>query len=200
MISLVKRSTSIYNPACLYPYIRQIAYHNIPVFPILELVIQDDFCFWLVTDIFLWYERCCCVIRQQFFLLYNSPNLAFRYLFPRFHQLFLYFVCAIIITVDLKNLSDLRRKHRLIRFLICFIRISTSVYLQDAAHCWYRVFVGVCLNHIYFHPKISAACFKMSFPILSCWFSLRSWCAVVLFMEWGGIFSLLKENLVKWKI
>ena len=34
--------------------------------------------------------------------------------------------------------------------------------------------MGICLNHIYFRPKISAACLKMSFSIYSCWFSLRS--------------------------
>ena len=35
--------------------------------------------------------------------------------------------------------------------------------------------MGVCLDHIYFRPKISAACFKMSFSIFNCWFSLRSY-------------------------
>lgn len=34
--------------------------------------------------------------------------------------------------------------------------------------------MGICFNHIYFRPKISAACFKISFSILSCWFSFRS--------------------------
>ncbi len=34
--------------------------------------------------------------------------------------------------------------------------------------------MGIRLDHIYFRPKISAACFKISFSILSCWFSLRS--------------------------
>ena len=34
--------------------------------------------------------------------------------------------------------------------------------------------MGIRLYHIYFRPKISAACFKISFSILSCWFSLRS--------------------------
>ena len=34
--------------------------------------------------------------------------------------------------------------------------------------------MGICFNHIYFRPKISAACFKISFSILNCWFSFRS--------------------------
>jgi len=34
--------------------------------------------------------------------------------------------------------------------------------------------VIVCFHHIYFRPKISAACFKMSFSIFSCCTSLRS--------------------------
>lgn len=34
--------------------------------------------------------------------------------------------------------------------------------------------MGLHFHHIYFRPKSSAACFKMSFSILNCWFSLRS--------------------------
>lgn len=34
--------------------------------------------------------------------------------------------------------------------------------------------MGICFDHIYFRPKISAACFKISFSILNCWFSFRS--------------------------
>ena len=34
--------------------------------------------------------------------------------------------------------------------------------------------MSICFNHIYFRPKISAACFKISFSILNCWFSFRS--------------------------
>lgn len=34
--------------------------------------------------------------------------------------------------------------------------------------------MAVRFDHIYFRPKISAACFKISFSILSYWFSLRS--------------------------
>lgn len=31
-------------PACPHPYIRQVAYHDVPVFPVLELAVQDIFC------------------------------------------------------------------------------------------------------------------------------------------------------------
>ena len=34
--------------------------------------------------------------------------------------------------------------------------------------------MSICFDHIYFRPKISAACFKISFSILNCWFSFRS--------------------------
>ena len=34
--------------------------------------------------------------------------------------------------------------------------------------------MSICSDHIYFRPKISAACFKISFSILNCWFSFRS--------------------------
>ena len=34
--------------------------------------------------------------------------------------------------------------------------------------------MSICFYHIYFRPKISAACFKISFSIFNCWFSLRS--------------------------
>ena len=31
-------------PACPHPYIRQVAYHDVPVFPVPELAVQDIFC------------------------------------------------------------------------------------------------------------------------------------------------------------
>lgn len=63
----------------------------------------------------------------------------------------------------------------LVRLLFCFVIISASIYLQDATHCWYRVFAGICLDYICFRPKISAACFKMSFSIFNCCSYLRRW-------------------------
>ena len=46
-----------------------------------------------------------------------------------FHQLLLYFACAVIITAGFENFSDFSGKPNFIGPLLCFIIISTPVYL-----------------------------------------------------------------------
>ena len=48
-------------PMRSYPYIRQIAYHNIPVSLSVKLPVQDIFRFWFVTGVFPWFILCSCV-------------------------------------------------------------------------------------------------------------------------------------------
>lgn len=112
-----------------YPYMRQTAYHSIPIFPVLELAVQDVFCFWFATDIFLQFVLYYCVIECQPFLLHNLPAPVSEYSFSAFHQLFLYFTCAVIITVGSKNFNSFRGKTRLTRLRLCFIAIRASTYL-----------------------------------------------------------------------
>ena len=71
-------------PVHPYPYIRQIAYYNIPVSPVMELAVQDIFCFRFIAGILLRFELCGCVIGNQPFLLQIRPIRRLDTCFPVF--------------------------------------------------------------------------------------------------------------------
>ncbi|CAM5781596.1 hypothetical protein BBOR36S_00778 [Brevibacillus borstelensis] len=45
--------------------------------------------------------------------------------------------------------------------------VGTPIDLEDLTHGRYGILMSVLLNYRYFRPKISAACFKISFSIFN---------------------------------
>lgn len=86
----------------------------------------------------------------------------------------IYFTHPVIVTTFFKNTNDIFLKRITPDCGFGFIVKRTSGEIQDAAHCWYWVFVLIGSYDFYFRPRIIAACFKMSFSIRNCWTSFRS--------------------------
>lgn len=83
---------------------------------------------------------------------------------------------AIAISAVVKNAYDLVFQLRVVSlpFLFLFVIVEIPAYFEQGAHGADAVFLPVCPDHGYLLAMIRAACFKISFSILSFFSSLRS--------------------------
>ena len=149
-------------PAVSYPYIGQITDYNVILRLGRKFSVYYVLHFGFIAFINMRLILCHRIGRNKPFLFHDPPNAPVGYYEVLFEKLHLDFSGTIIIP-------------------------ALPEYLPD-----FNSQIGICFYHIYFRPKISAACFKMSFstPIVYCVYAVP----LVPASLWNGYLSRGKNQ------
>ena len=139
-------------PMRSYPYICQIAYHNIPV---RQIAGSGYFRFWFVTGVFPWFKLCGCVIGNQSFLLHDPSD-------PEFSACFTHFSNS-----EWERSYSLQISHLLLpqRYKSTNCCSNSSVYLRSFLRCFVSVilFALLLIDFILYNLKKSVQ-FIVAYP------------------------------------